>query len=321
MTGVRVSVVTPFHNTAEYLEQCIASVLAQTLSDFEYLLVNNGSTDGAGEIARTWAARDSRIRVIDQPVFLGQVENYNSALTLISPGSAYVKIVQADDTIVPECLERMVAVGDMDSAVAIIGSCYVYGEWVLFTGVPANTAVHDGRSICRRQLLSHNFFMGNPTTLMYRAAMVRTRSPFFELGHFHEDTELCFDVLRSSLFGFVPQVLSFVRVDNEEGSVTGTRRDYDWFLALRYTMLRRFGSVYLTPRELWPVEAAVTLTYWWKLIRAGLLFRGAGYFAFHRARLAEMGEVLSPLTILAWPSRVAVGFIAQTARALVGRPS
>ena len=50
----RVSVVTPFYNTAEYLAECIESVLAQTYTNFEYILVNNKSTDGSREIAERY---------------------------------------------------------------------------------------------------------------------------------------------------------------------------------------------------------------------------------------------------------------------------
>ena len=60
-----VSVVTPFYNTAAYLEECIESVLAQTYRDFEYLLVNNKSTDGSREIAARYAAKDPRLRLLD----------------------------------------------------------------------------------------------------------------------------------------------------------------------------------------------------------------------------------------------------------------
>ena len=314
-----VSVVTPFHNTAKYLDACIESVLRQTWPRFEYLLVNNQSTDRSAEIARTWAARDPRIRVVDQPVFLDQIANYNSALALISADSEYVKIVQADDTIVPECIERMVRVGELDPAVAIVGSYHVYGSWVLFSGVPLDRPVHDGKSICRYQLLSPDFLMGNPTTLMYRASCVRARNPFFAPGRVHEDTEACFEILETASFGFVPQVLSFVRMENDEGSISGSWRQYDWFIALRYTMLRRFGAAFLSPGELSRAETRVTLGYAWCLARAAVAMRGAGYIAFHRTRLAEVGEALTPITPIAWMGRLAAGFATRAGRALIRR--
>jgi glycosyltransferase involved in cell wall biosynthesis len=82
-----VSVVTPFYNTAPYLSQCIESVLGQEYPDFEYILSDNCSTDGSIDIAREYARRDSRIRVIRQPTFLRQVPHYNAALSAISPES------------------------------------------------------------------------------------------------------------------------------------------------------------------------------------------------------------------------------------------
>src|ERR1700691_640839 len=94
-----VSVVTPFHNTAPYLAQCIESVLAQSYSRFEYILADNCSTDGSGEIAETYARLDARIRLVRREQVLSQVQNYNSSLAVISEVSQYCKIVQADDWI------------------------------------------------------------------------------------------------------------------------------------------------------------------------------------------------------------------------------
>jgi cellulose synthase/poly-beta-1,6-N-acetylglucosamine synthase-like glycosyltransferase len=68
-----VSVVTPFHNTVGYLEQCIKSVLSQSHGAFEYLLCDNCSTDGSTEIAERYAARDSRIRFMRFEELLPQV--------------------------------------------------------------------------------------------------------------------------------------------------------------------------------------------------------------------------------------------------------
>src|SRR3954469_16946223 len=98
-----VSVVTPFFNTADYLGECIESVLRQTYSRFEYILVDNQSTDGSSEIAARFAKRDPRIRLIRNATFLDQVPNYNGAIRQISPDSKYLKVVLADDLIFPEC--------------------------------------------------------------------------------------------------------------------------------------------------------------------------------------------------------------------------
>src|SRR5436190_6590278 len=105
-----VSVVTPVYNEAEYLVECVESVLAQTYQKWEYTIVDNCSSDGSLEIARRYAAQDSRIRVFQNQHFLRAIPNHNIALRQISPASRYCKVVLGDDWIFPDCLERMVAV-------------------------------------------------------------------------------------------------------------------------------------------------------------------------------------------------------------------
>src|SRR5947209_17742650 len=107
-----VSVVTPVYNGAEFLSECIQSVLDQTYSNWEYVLVDNMSTDGTAAIANGFAAQDSRIRVASATEFVNLYSNHNRALHLIDPGSRYCKFLHADDWMYPECLERMVAVAE-----------------------------------------------------------------------------------------------------------------------------------------------------------------------------------------------------------------
>src|SRR3954447_21307048 len=61
----QLSVVMPVHNALPYLDAAIESILGQTHSDFEFVILNDGSTDGSPERLRHWASRDARIRLID----------------------------------------------------------------------------------------------------------------------------------------------------------------------------------------------------------------------------------------------------------------
>src|SRR5712664_3992737 len=106
MTTPRVSVLTPVYNGARYLSQCIDSVRNQRYSNWEYIIVNNCSTDATLDIVARYAAIDSRIKVINNPTFVGVIENHNIAFKLISPDSQYCKVVSADDWIAPDCIER-----------------------------------------------------------------------------------------------------------------------------------------------------------------------------------------------------------------------
>src|SRR5262245_55814999 len=112
MTGPLVSVITPVHNGAEYLAECIASVLRQTYTHWELLVVDNKSTDATTEVAEEAAQGDPRVQVRREEEFLGVYGSHNRALRAMSPAARYVKFVHADDWLFPECLERMVAVAE-----------------------------------------------------------------------------------------------------------------------------------------------------------------------------------------------------------------
>ena len=64
-------VVMPVHNAARYLSESIASMLAQTFTDFEFVILDDASTDDSAAILRDWAARDARIRVVESGSRLG----------------------------------------------------------------------------------------------------------------------------------------------------------------------------------------------------------------------------------------------------------
>src|SRR5713101_9671976 len=114
-----VSVCTPVYNCAEYLAECIESVLAQTYQNWDYTIVDNCSTDESVEIARRYAAKDQRIRIQENQQFLRAIPNFNVALRQISPTSKYCKVVLGDDRLFPECLARMVAVAEEHPSVGI----------------------------------------------------------------------------------------------------------------------------------------------------------------------------------------------------------
>jgi len=292
-----VSVVTPFYNTEGYLSECIVSVLAQARTDFEYILVDNQSTDRSSEIAAAAAKSDRRVRVVRTPQFFDQVANYNYALEQIGPSSRYVKIVQADDWIYPRCLAEMVELAEGHPEVAIVSSYDVKETEVRGAGLPPWRQVITGREACRLHLLEGVYMFGSPTTLMFRADIVRGRRPFYEAGRFHEDTEAVYEILRDHHFGFVPQVLSYSRVHSE--SIMGAARSYNPNQLDRLILVRLFGRDFLTPEEYVRCLAHAETRYYRCLARAALGRRSEGYWDYHRRGLATIGERIDPLRIAA----------------------
>jgi glycosyltransferase involved in cell wall biosynthesis len=288
--GPIVSVVTPFHDTEEYLAECVESVLAQTRGDFEYLLVDNQSTDRSSEIAQAYARKDARIRLLTTPQFFDQVSNYNHALAQVSPGTRYVKLVQADDWIFPSCLAEMVALADGHPRVAIVSSYDLKGTDVRGAGLPPSRRVIEGREACRLHLLEGVYMFGSPTTLMFRAELVRARRPFYAPERFHEDTEAVYEILRDRDFGFVPQILSYSRVHAE--SITGAARSYDPNPLDRLILVKRYGRDVLNADEYARVLDIAETRYYRCLARAALGRRHAGYWDYHERGLATIGETI-----------------------------
>jgi glycosyltransferase involved in cell wall biosynthesis len=210
-----VSVITPFYNTERYLAECIESVLAQTYQNWEYILVNNQSTDSSRHIAESYSRKDSRLRLLDTPRHLSQMDNFEAALRYMTPESRYCKMVLADDWILPECIERMVALAEANSSVGIVSSYRFFGNEITGDGLPHSSSVVPGREACRLMLVDGRYLTGSPTSILVRSDIVRTMHPFYPVGWIHEDTEACFRILADHDLGFIHEVLSFSRTDND----------------------------------------------------------------------------------------------------------
>lgn len=292
-----VSVITPFYNTDQYLAGCIRSVLAQTYGNFEYILVNNCSTDSSAEIARSFARQDSRIRVIDNPALLPKVENYNHAIEQMSASSKYMKIAQADDSLYPGCIDEMVSLAEANPSVGLVSSYYILGTRVSNIGLPCDKSVFNGRDICRLQLLDgSNFYFGNYSTVMARSEIARARRPCYTPDTYNDDTEFCYEVLGDWDFGFVHQVLSFTREGNESlsQSISTFGPEYpDYFIALN-----KYGPKYLSEAEF---ETRLSATrYWYMRYLAQQLFRGRDdvFWDFHKRGWHIAGQSLERRAVL-----------------------
>jgi len=292
-----VSVVTPFYNTREFLAECIESVLRQTWQNFEYVLVDNWSTDGSTEIAESYALRfPQKIRLLRPRSFLPQVPNYNFALSCISHNSKYCKMVQADDWIYPDCLERMVTVAESDPSIGIVSSYYLKGTRVFGSGLPYTTAVVSGREISRLQLTGALYVFGSPTSLLYRADVVRGTSPFFDESTINDDTDADYRTLRNWNFGFVHQVLSFLRVQDD--SIRGRIMDFDPNSLDAILQLSKFGPDFLEPDPLARLLHDSKLEYYRFLARRFLAGTRGEFWQFHRSGLKSGGLQLETIRLL-----------------------
>lgn len=240
-------VVTPVHNGEQYIAECIESVLAQTYDNWKYVVVDNGSADRTAEIVRTYTTRDARVYLEEAGEFLPIIANWNRALRMVPSAAKYCKVVHADDTMLPRCLERMVDLAERHPSVAVVTSYARWGDDVRHHGIPDSTEVIDGREICRSTLLGRCYVFGSPTTLLLRASDVRARVDFYPEENLHADTEVCFDLLAKADLGFVHEILTRTRVHEDALTTFAARINtfHHGWLAIHL----KYGRLYLTPWE------------------------------------------------------------------------
>ncbi len=287
-SAAKVSIVTPAYNAEPYLAQCIESVLAQTYPHWDYTIVNNCSTDGTLAIAERYAAVCPRIRVVTNETFVGIMANHNRAARQAAADSKYCKFVLADDWLFPDCLQHMVALAEAHPTVGVVGAYGLRGDKVSWDGLPHSAVVVDGRQLCReRLLLNIPHVFGSPTSVMLRADLLRTRTEPFDESSIHSDTDLCFDLLRDSDFGFVHQVLSFTRT--QPNSTSTFSRRMNTFLPAIMRRTQKYGALYLTPGECQAVLDHHLAEYYDYLISLALHDFNWEAWTYHMRALAVLG--------------------------------
>lgn len=97
-----ISLIVPLYQVEDYVEECLASLCAQTLTDIEIICIDDGSLDASGKIADTWAASDSRIRVMHQQNY-GLSAARNRGIELAQ--APIIMFVDSDDRLKPQACE------------------------------------------------------------------------------------------------------------------------------------------------------------------------------------------------------------------------
>jgi len=118
----RVSVVMPVHNAMPYLDIAVESILGQTYQSFEFVILDDASTDGSTERLREWAMRDPRIRLLEEKVNLGPA--LSSQRVAEAAHAPIVARMDADDVSYPRRLEDQLDVLDRFPGTGVVGGLY-----------------------------------------------------------------------------------------------------------------------------------------------------------------------------------------------------
>ncbi|MGC4071985.1 MAG: glycosyltransferase [Nibricoccus sp.] len=211
-----ISVVIPVYNAATYLESAIASVQAQTFSDFEIVVVDDGSKDNSKALLDALAARDPRIRVISRPN-TGIVGALNDSLA--AARGEFVARMDADDLCLPARFEKQITFLRANPDCVCVGSAFLYIDAA--GGLIKECVRPSDHETIERELISGNGGVIIHPAAMFRRAAIEQAGRYREKAQWIEDLDLYLRLAQIGRLANLPEVLFHYRF--HEQSVNFTR--------------------------------------------------------------------------------------------------
>lgn len=229
----QVSIIVPVYQVETYLRQCIDSILAQTFTDFELILVDDGSKDKSGEICEEYAGKDGRVRVIHKEN--GGLSDARNA-GLEQAAGEYFMFVDSDDYIAPTMIERLYNSIQSESAdIAACNFCYVFDKKEkkdFSTAMEAEVLQGSEIFYYRKNDRSYGFWTVAWNKL-YKSETFRNVR--FRFGKYHEDEFWANDIYQLEIrVATIPERLYYYRQrDNSIMGKESIARNLDILEALR----------------------------------------------------------------------------------------
>jgi len=171
----KVSVIVPIYAVEAYLSACVDSVLNQTMGDYELILVDDGSPDGSGALCDSYAARDSRIRVLHKKN--GGLSDARNAGLDVATGT-YIYFLDGDDTIEPTLLETVTARMDQGYDLVAFSTRGFYDDGTVLPPWHRETGIYDLQTPEKRKDFIHRTLLQTrigweACTRMFSGAIIR----------------------------------------------------------------------------------------------------------------------------------------------------
>ena len=229
----RVSVVTSVYNGELYLKECIESILNQTFRDFEYIILNNGSTDNTSEILKLYS--DPRLRVIHQEN-LGISRSLNKGIDLSS--SDLIARLDADDYSMPQMLEQQITFMEKHPDVVLCGS-----RWLELVGKKIFKQIVN--FVETDQAIRKSMSLFNPfshSTVIFRKKTFITAGGYNERFKYSQDYDLWLRMLAFGKTLILKEELAVVRMSEQSESHKNARKQKLEALQIRWDAFQQFGG-------------------------------------------------------------------------------
>ena len=215
----KVSIAIPLYNGESHIRETIESVLAQTLENFELVVIDDHSTDSSYHIAMTYD--DPRIRVIKNIKRQGFFCNWNACLESMT--GTYCKLLPHDDTLEPTCLEKQAQVLDEHPEVELVHCARNIidpsGTILTVRRPKESEGVKESNASLRRIVRSGTNPIGEPAAVMFRNKTKERIAGFSDADMYSIDVEYWTRLLAEGKRYYIDEVLSSFRVWPDSASV------------------------------------------------------------------------------------------------------
>jgi glycosyltransferase involved in cell wall biosynthesis len=292
-----ISVVMSVYNGEKYLRAAVDSVLRQSFQDFEFIIINDGSTDRSSEILAAFVAEDSRIRIIEAPN-QGLTKSLNLGLTYCH--GRYVARMDADDVSLPDRFAKQVAFLDKSNETVAIGTAVeLIDEDDESLGVWERPTTHEA--------VEKKHLRGLSGQIIHPSAMLRAKT-LKEIGGYREDLSAAQDydlflrLAEIGRIGNLSEVLLRYRLHLGGVSFTKSEEQYETVCRiLREAFLRRglnLGDMPVPPSFIRPTIEDSLVTF------ARIAMRGGNLRVAKKHAVRALRRL--PIKHPAWPEMVRV---------------
>lgn len=229
MSAPRISVVLPAYNAEEFIAEAIESILNQTFTDFELIILNDGSTDRTPEIIQKYAKMDKRIVFVNNPENRGLIAVLNQGLDMAR--GEFVARMDADDISLPKRFEKQVAYMDSHPDVGVLGTVIQGFGMLDWPGIqiPVVTVF---------DMLKQNY-MAHPS-IMIRKSILDKHNLRYNPEYKHcEDLELWSRMIFLTKFHNVMEKLLMYRVSGHNVSMNNGEHQKKMTAEIRNNLKRR----------------------------------------------------------------------------------
>lgn len=217
---MRVSVLMPAYNAARHIAQAIESVLAQTHADFEFIIINDGSTDGTRAIVENYVQRDQRIRLLNQSN-KGPGAAMNVGLNTAK--HEWIVVMHADDVMLPHRIERQLAFVQEHPEIAVASS-FVYNINDAGTVIAKFESPLVSKQAVEETLRRNDIIGFHHPAVIMRKAIVQELGGYRETLQTNEDIDLWNRVAeRGYLILVQPEFLLKYRIHASAASIAKSR--------------------------------------------------------------------------------------------------